>query len=134
MSTGTYCLESTSFVVQDFFKTYGDVMLPDGTPAKLAIFFPQTEDVTELRPIVETALTKIGLSPALLLEHHTKNENKADFDRFKSKDSPHRVALLVSIGVEGWNVPALFACALQQFDGEFDRRYRIAAAQRHCLW
>jgi hypothetical protein len=46
------------------------------------------------------------------LEHHTKNDNKADFDRFKSKDSPHRVALLVSIGVEGWNVPALFACAL----------------------
>jgi len=98
--------------VEDFFKTYGDVTLPDDTPAKLAIFFPQTDDVSELRPIVETALTKIGLSPALLLEHHTKNENKADFDRFKSKDSPHRVALLVSIGVEGWNVPALFACAL----------------------
>src|SRR6266498_5111862 len=104
--------EYLSFVVEDFFKTYGEVALPDGTPAKLAIFFPQTDDVSELRPIVETALTKIGLSPALLLEHHTKNENKADFDRFKSKDSPHRVALLVSIGVEGWNVPALFACAL----------------------
>jgi type III restriction enzyme len=104
--------EYLSFVVEDFFKDYGDVTLPDGPPAKLAIFFPQTEDVSELRPIVETALTKIGLSPALLLEHHTKNDNKADFDRFKSKDSPHRVALLVSIGVEGWNVPALFACAL----------------------
>jgi hypothetical protein len=104
--------EYLSFVVEDFFKAYGDVTLADGTPAKLAIFFPQTEDVSELRPIVETALTKIGLSPALLLEHHTKNDNKADFDRFKSKDSPHRVALLVSIGVEGWNVPALFGCAL----------------------
>ena len=46
------------------------------------------------------------------MEHHTKNESKADFDRFKSKDSPHRVALLVDRGVEGWNVPALFACAL----------------------
>ncbi len=86
--------------------------LPDGTPAKLAIFFPQTDDVQELRPIIETTLPKIGLSPALILEHHTKNENKADFDRFKSKDSPHRVALLVDRGVEGWNVPALFACAL----------------------
>jgi hypothetical protein len=52
------------------------------------------------------------LSPTLLLEHHTRNENKADFDRFKSKDSPQRVALLVDRGVEGWNVPALFACAL----------------------
>jgi len=99
-------------VVEDFFKSYGDVSLPDGTPAKLAIFFPQTDDVAELRPIIETTLTRIGLSPALILEHHTKKESKADFDRFKSKDSPHRIALLVDRGVEGWNVPALFACAL----------------------
>jgi hypothetical protein len=104
--------EYLSFLVEDFFRTYGEVALPDGTPAKLAIFFPQTDDVSELRPIVETALTNIGISPALILEHHTKNENKADFDRFRSKDSPHRVALLVDRGVEGWNVPALFACAL----------------------
>jgi len=104
--------EYLSFVVEDFFKTYGKVALPDGTPAKLAIFFPQTDDVAELRPIIETMLTKIGLSPALILEHHTKKESKADFDRFKSKDSPHRLALLVDRGVEGWNVPSLFACAL----------------------
>lgn len=104
--------EYLSFLVEDFFKTYGDVTLPDGTPARLAIFFPQTDDVAELRPVIETTLTKIGLSPALVLEHHTKNENKADFDCFKSKNSPHRLALLVDRGVEGWNVPALFACAL----------------------
>lgn len=104
--------EYLSFVIEDFFKTYGNATLPDGTPAKLAIFFPQTNDVAELRPILETTLTKIGFSPALILEHHTKKESKADFDRFKSKDSPHRVALLVDRGVEGWNVPALFACAL----------------------
>jgi type III restriction enzyme len=104
--------EYLSFIIEDFFKTYGDVSLPDGTPAKLAIFFPQTHDVAELRPIIEGTLTKMGLSPTLLLEHHTKNDNKADFDRFKSKDSPQRVALLVDRGVEGWNVSALFACAL----------------------
>ena len=104
--------EYLAFVVEDFFTTYGGIALPDGTPAKLAIFFPQTDDVAELRPIVETTLTKIGLSPTLVLEHHTKKENKADFDRFKTKDSPHRIALLVDRGVEGWNVPALFACAL----------------------
>ena len=104
--------EYLSFLVEDFFKTYGEVSLPDGTPAKLAIFFPQTDDVAELRPIIEMTLTKIRLSPTLILEHHTKKESKADFDRFKSKDSPHRVALLVDRGVEGWNVPALFACAL----------------------
>ena len=30
--------EYLSFLVEDFFKTYGDVTLADGTPAKLAIF------------------------------------------------------------------------------------------------
>src|SRR3990172_7588484 len=38
-----YCnkKEYLTFLVEDFFKTYGEVELPDGTPAKLAIFFPQ---------------------------------------------------------------------------------------------
>jgi type III restriction enzyme len=101
-----------AYVVEDFFREYGEVALPDGTPAKLAIFFPQTDDVQELRPVIEAALARSGESPTVILEHHTKNDNKADFDRFRSKDSPHRVALLVDRGVEGWNVPALFACAL----------------------
>ena len=99
-------------VVGDFFKDYGTVTLPDGTPAKLAIFFPQTNDVTELRPAIETRLAELGLPPTLILEHHTSHEAKADFDRFKFRDSPHRVALLVDRGVEGWDVPCLFACAL----------------------
>ncbi len=99
-------------VVEDFFKEYGNHSLPDGTPAKIAIFFPQTDDVEELRPVIETTLASLNLPSTLILEHHTKNENKADFDRFRSKDSPHRIALLVDRGVEGWNVPALFACAL----------------------
>jgi type III restriction enzyme len=104
--------EYLSFVVEDFFQAYSGVSLPDGTPAKLALFFPQTDDVTQLRPVIEGTLTKMGLSPTLILEHHTKHDSKADFDRFKSKDSPHRIALLVDRGVEGWNVPCLFACAL----------------------
>jgi len=99
-------------VVEDFFKDYGDISLPDGTPAKLAIYFPQTDDVEELRPVIETRLLSIGLSPTLILEHHTSNENKDDFDRFKARNSPHRIALLVNRGVEGWDVPALFSCAL----------------------
>lgn len=99
-------------VIQDFFKDYGDVTLPDGTPAKLAMYFPQTDDVAALRPVIDAKLVELGLSPTLVLEHHTKNDNKADFDRFKLKESTHRVALLVDRGVEGWDVPALFACAL----------------------
>jgi len=101
-----------AFVVEDFFKEYGDTTLPDGTPAKLALYFPQTDDVETYRPVIETKLLELGLPQTLILEHHTANENKEDFDRFKTKDSNHRIALLVNRGTEGWNVPALFACAL----------------------
>ena len=86
--------------------------LRDGTPAKLAIYFPQTDDVNQLRPVIETKLLALGLNPTLVFEHHTGNENKEEFDRFKTRSSPHRIALLVNRGVEGWDVPALFACAL----------------------
>ena len=99
-------------VIEDFFREYGDTSLPDGTPSKLALYFPQTDDVERLRPTVEAKLTELGLSPTLILEHHTKHESKADFDRFRLRESPHRLALLVDRGVEGWNVPALFACCL----------------------
>jgi type III restriction enzyme len=64
-----------------------------------------------LRPVIDAKLAELGLAPTLVLEHHTANDNKSDFDRFKLKESPHRVALLVDRGVEGWDVPALFACA-----------------------
>ncbi len=99
-------------VIEDFFAEYKDVALPDGTPAKLAMYFPQTDDVRELRPVIEAKLAQLGIPTTFILEHHTNNDNPKDFDRFASKDSPHRIALLVARGVEGWNVPALFACAL----------------------
>ncbi|MDI6765446.1 MAG: DEAD/DEAH box helicase family protein [Bacteroidota bacterium] len=99
-------------VIEDFFKEYGNVTLPDGTPAKLAMYFPQTDDVEELRPFIEAKLLELNLSTTLILEHHTKKEDKANFDRFRLKDSQHRIALLVDRGVEGWDVPALFSCAL----------------------
>lgn len=101
-----------SNVIENFFTDYGDVTLPDGTPAKLAIFFPQTNDVTENRPIIEAKLAEMGLPQTLILEHHTANNNQDGFDRFRTRNSPHRIALLVNRGVEGWNVPPLFACAL----------------------
>jgi type III restriction enzyme len=101
-----------AYVIEDFFRDYGEAGLPDGTPAKLAIFFPQTDDVQELRPVIEEKLASLGLPPTMVMEHHTKNDHKQEFDRFKSKESQYRVALLVDRGVEGWNVPALFSCAL----------------------
>lgn len=104
--------EYLAFVIDDFFREYGAVTLPDGTPAKLAIFFPQTDDVEELRPVIDMALTRLGLPATLAFEHHTQKENKDAFDHFRNRDSIHRIALLVDRGVEGWNVPCLFAVVL----------------------
>lgn len=51
-NTATY----VSHVIEDFFRDYGDVRLPDGAPAKLAVYFPQTDDLEELRPAIDAAL------------------------------------------------------------------------------
>ncbi|MGH7388912.1 MAG: nucleotidyltransferase domain-containing protein [Candidatus Rokuibacteriota bacterium] len=101
-------------VVEDFFRHYGAVKLPDGAPAKLAIYFPQTADLEQLRPVIDTTLAGLGQSPALLLRNtseSTKGEIDA-FNRLNDPAAPHRVILLVNKGTEGWNCPSLFACAL----------------------
>ena len=104
-------------VISDFFTEYGDVKLPSGAPAKIAIYFPQTDDIRELRPSIDKALVKVGLSPALCLVNTsdtrlTKDDDIKNFDRLNDPDATHRVILLVNKGTEGWNCPSLFACAL----------------------
>lgn len=104
-------------VVRDFFENYGSVRLPDGSPAKLAIYFPQTSDLKELKPVVDRTMTELGLSPALCLvntsdDSLTKQADIDAFNRLNDPSAPHRVMLLVNKGTEGWNCPSLFACAL----------------------
>ncbi|MGH7460356.1 MAG: DEAD/DEAH box helicase family protein, partial [Longimicrobiales bacterium] len=101
-------------IVTDFFTTYGGAQLPDGSWSKLALYFPQNEDLTELRPAVESALAGLGL-PATLALRNTSESAKEEvdaFNRLNDPTSPHRVILLVNKGTEGWNCPSLFACAL----------------------
>ncbi len=101
-------------VVGDFFRDYRDVALPNGAPAKLALYFPQTNDLKELRPAVDAALIEAGVDPSVVLVN--TNESSTDevdaFNRLNDPTSPHRVMLLVNKGTEGWNCPSLFACAL----------------------
>lgn len=101
-------------VVKDFFADYGGVALPNGAPAKLAIYFPQTDDLEELRPAIESALTMAGQSPVILLTNTSKSSKQEieAFNRLNDPLSSHRVILLVNKGTEGWNCPSLFACAL----------------------
>ncbi len=103
-----------SEVVRDFFQTYGDVTLPDGTPAKLAMYFPQEDDLQTLRPVIEGVLVEMGIDPAIILRN-TSQSSQAELDAFARLNDPgstHRVLLLVNKGTEGWNCPSLFATAL----------------------
>jgi type III restriction enzyme len=93
------------------------VRLPNGAAAKLALYFPQTHDLHELRPVVDRALAEVGQNPAVCLVNTsddtlTKQADIDDFNRLNDPASPHRVMLLVNKGTEGWNCPSLFACAL----------------------
>jgi len=101
-------------VVKDFFADYGSVTLPNGAMAKLAIYFPQTDDLEELRPAIEAALTLAGQSPAVVLKNDSTSSRQEieAFNRLNDPLTPHRVILLVNKGTEGWNCPSLFACAL----------------------
>lgn len=101
-------------IVTDFFGRYDDVRLPDGAPARLALYFPQTDDLAELRPAVEAALAEVGQSSSLVLENTSKSskEEVDAFNRLNDPRSPHRVILLVNKGTEGWNCPSLFGCGL----------------------
>jgi type III restriction enzyme len=112
-STDAYVRE----VISDFFVAYGDVRLLDGAPAKLAMYFPQTDDLEELRPVIDQALVEVGLSPAHALVN-TSNPSLTSqtdidaFNRLNDPEAPHRLVLLVNKGTEGWNCPSLFGCAL----------------------
>lgn len=101
-------------VVRDFFRTYGDVSLPNGAPARLALYFPQTKDLRELRPVVERTLIDLGYPINVVLRNISKS-TPAEIDAFNRLNDPkslHRVILLVNKGTEGWDCPSLFACAL----------------------
>jgi type III restriction enzyme len=101
-------------VLDDFMGKYGDVSLPAGHPAKLALYFPQVVDLKEARPLIEAKLMALGY-PAdcvLAMTNESSAAEKAAFERLNDPDSRHRIILLVNIGTEGWDCPSLFATAL----------------------
>ncbi|AXA84101.1 restriction endonuclease subunit R [Lysobacter oculi] len=120
-------------VVGDFLKRYGDVSLPNGAKAKLAIYFPQTDDLEAMRPVVEAALAANGHAPSECLANHSHSP-QADVDAFNRLNDPastHRAILLVNRGTEGWNCPSLFACALAR-NLQSSNNFVLQAATR-CL-
>jgi type III restriction enzyme len=102
-------------IVEDFFKEYKDVKTYNGAKSKLAIYFPQTDDLKKIKPFIEKKVSELGLDPSIVLEVHNKSDEKIK-DLFNNRvndiDNPYRVYLLVNMGTEGWNCPSLFATAL----------------------
>lgn len=102
-------------VLVNFFENYKDITIYDGSPAKLAIYFPQIEDVAPARLTIEKTLINLGLDSSILLPVHNKSpEDVKDlFDnRINDPYIPYRIFLLVNKGTEGWNCLSLFATAL----------------------
>ena len=101
-------------VIDLFFENYGDVTLPNGARAKIAFYFKTQEHLETSRLHIERALTEIGESSTLILVN-TQKSSQAEIDEFhrlNDPDSQKRILLLIGKGVEGWNCPSLFACAL----------------------
>lgn len=102
-------------VVDDFFHAYGAVTLPNGAPARLALYFPSIEVRDGLRPAVDSALALhgIGADRVLAVDNKSNEATRRAFETVaRDPTAPHRVLLLVNMGTEGWNCPSLFACAL----------------------
>jgi len=104
-----------SSVIEDFVRDYWTVSLPNGAPARLALYFPNIETRDELRGAVESALALrgIGTDTILAVDGKSSEATRRHFEAVaRNPEAPERVLLLVNMGTEGWNCPSLFATAL----------------------
>ena len=127
--------EKTVFndIIREFFKDYGEVSLPNGAKAKMAFYFKTQEHLTQSRRLIEQAMTNIGESVDQILVN-TQQSKAEEMDQFKRLNNPgnqKRIILLIGKGVEGWNCPSLFACALIKEQTK-SNNYVLQAATR-CL-
>jgi type III restriction enzyme len=102
-------------VIEDFFNTYKTVELYNGAKSKIAIYFPQTEDLRKLKPAVEMKVVELGLDPSIIQEVYNESDKQTKNlfnNEVNDPQNPYRVYLLVNMGTEGWNCPSLFATAL----------------------
>jgi len=102
-------------VIEDFVRDYWSVSLPNGAPARLALYFPNIETRDELRGAVESALALRGIGTDIILavDGRSNEVTRRQFEAVaRNPEASERVLLLVNMGTEGWNCPSLFATAL----------------------
>ncbi|MXW83731.1 MAG: hypothetical protein F4X05_00220 [Rhodothermaceae bacterium] len=119
-------------IVEEFFGSYGDVQLPDGAKAKIAFYFKTQEHLNSSQDFIEKAMVGIGEDVSQILVNTQKSSvaEVSEFKRLNVPDNQKRVILLIAKGVEGWNCPSLFACAL--IKEQTSSTYVLQAATR-CL-
>ena len=120
-------------IITEFFNNYRDVRLPNGAKAKIAFYFKTQKHLEESRTYIEKSILDCGEDTTqILVNTQQSNISEIDeFNRLNNPDNQKRVILLISKGVEGWNCPSLFACALIK-EQTSSRNYVLQAATR-CL-
>lgn len=109
--------EFVELVIDDFLRQTAD-RAPEGMLPKLAFFGATIDELTgELRPAVERALERRGISTSRILvnvgnEHITTNDDIREFNRLDTAPSEKQFILLVNKGREGWNCRSLFGVAM----------------------
>lgn len=109
--------EFVDIAIDNFLKESGDLR-PEGMLPKIAFFAATIEELTsELRPAVERALIKHGISTTRILvnvgdEKLTTNDDIREFNRLDTESSEKQFILLVNKGREGWNCRSLFGVGL----------------------
>ena len=119
-------------IIEEFFKHYGNVALTDGAKAKIAFYFKTQVHLNDSRKFIEEAMIRIGQSDSQILVN-TQTSKKAEINEFNRLNDPgnqKRVILLIGKGVEGWNCPSLFACALIK---EQTSKNHVLQAATRCL-
>lgn len=109
--------EFVDIAIENFLRESGDLR-PEGLLPKIAFFAATIDELTnELRPTVERALVKRGISTSRILVNVgdsklTTNDDIREFNRLDTESSEKQFILLVNKGREGWNCRSLFGVAL----------------------
>lgn len=109
--------EFVDIAIDSFLMESGNLR-PEGLLPKLAFFAATIEELTaELKPAVENALLKRGISTSRILVNVgdsklTTNDDIREFNRLDTAGSEKQFILLVNKGREGWNCRSLFGVGL----------------------
>lgn len=118
------------------FLTESSSLRPEGMLPKLAFFAATIDELTtELKPAVERALAKHGISASRILvnvgdDKLTTNDDIREFNRLDTEASQKQFILLVNKGREGWNCRSLFGVGLFR---EPKSRVFVLQATMRCL-